>query len=185
MTNHSKALYLIQKALDRRRNALANLLAKPDSKPREVQLARGLIEAYESSMLTLRRDEAGQLSEGAAYERYSPDPVDNEQRAAWAMAALRHYASLNRWGGEEVIEDGDSEHLDEVAGDLMNDLYHLLADHKLDPQVLHERALMGYEEERAEEAQDDEDGEDDLPEMLDTTFSADAEEHEYQGETTP
>lgn len=188
MTNHRLAIELIQKTVDRRKNTLANLLAVHAEKQEPLDQNKfrkldGGIRSYEESIRVLTGDELGKNSEGPAYQGYNSDPVGNEDRAAWALEALRHYALQNRFGDEAVIEDGDTEHLDEVLGDLMNDLLHLAHQSGLDPEVLQDRALRGYEEEVAEEEQDDdEDGEDDLPEMLDTTFSADAEEHEYVGE---
>lgn len=159
MTNHRLAIELIQKTVDRRKNLLANLQATGAvlSTETEVKIRKtstGIL-SYEASMSALRRDEAGALSEGPAYRGYNSDPVGNEDRAAWALEALRHYALQNRFGDEAVIEDGDTEHLDEVLGDLMNDLLHLAHQSGLDPEVLQDRALRGYEEEVAEEEQDD------------------------------
>lgn len=158
MTNHRLAIELIQKTVDRRKNTLANLLAVHAEKQEPVDQNRfrkldGGIRSYEESIRVLTGDELGKNSEGPAYAGYGSDPVGNEDRAGWAMEAVRHYARQNRFGEEAVIEDGDTEHLDEALGDLLNDCLHLAHRSGLDPEVLIDRARRGYEEELLEEEQ--------------------------------
>lgn len=79
--------------------------------------------------------------------------VDNEDRRDWARAALDAFGEQS---GQIGMDYADAEHLDEIAGDLIADLFHLANAAGLDIDALIERARDHH----AHEHEDDEDDED-------------------------
>lgn len=84
----------------------------------------------------------------------------NEDRAGWAMTALNAYAKETRSTGEQEIvidhdEEDATEQLEEVAGDLLCDLMHLLRKHGVDPTDIIDRGYMHFNAEEAEAEDDD------------------------------
>jgi O-succinylbenzoate synthase len=85
---------------------------------------------------------------------------DNEDRAGWAHVALNAFAKETRNDPrEQEVEISDDEiggrdQLEEVAGDLICDLMHLLKLHGLEPEEIIATARYNFEFEEDEEAGD-------------------------------
>ena len=77
---------------------------------------------------------------------------DNSDRAEWANAALDTFAALTHSDPrEQSVDPEDKDYLEEVAGDLMCDLFHLLNQAGIDPEEVIPTARYNYEFERDEE----------------------------------
>ncbi len=77
------------------------------------------------------------------------DDVTNADRANWAYHSMMHFAEQTG-----LVASGDSEDLDLVVRDFLCDLMHLCDAQKLDLAELLLEAEGNYEDEKAEEAED-------------------------------
>ena len=83
-------------------------------------------------------------------DRFTAKEPDNEDRAGWALVALNAYGKETRAVDQILIEDGaigGRDLLEEVAGDLICDLMHLLAKHGLEPEEIMATGRYHYGEE--------------------------------------
>jgi hypothetical protein len=77
--------------------------------------------------------------------------VDNEDRRTWARAALDAFGEQT---GQTGYDYSDAEMLEEIAGDLICNLFHLADAAGLDPNKLIERGRFHYDDE-VEDPEDD------------------------------
>lgn len=81
---------------------------------------------------------------------------DNIDRAGWANAALDTFAALTHSDPrEQSVDPEDKEFLEEVAGDLICDLMHLLHQAGIDPEEVIPTARYNFNYELDEEALSD------------------------------
>ena len=74
------------------------------------------------------------------------DTVTNKTRATWVMEALKRFNEVSPCG-----MSWDREGVEILAGDLMADIYHLLAQEGIDPWSVVERAEGHFNTERDDE----------------------------------
>lgn len=81
---------------------------------------------------------------------------DNEDRANWALAALNTFAKETHFDPrEQTVDPEDKDYLEEVAGDLICDLMHLLHQAGIDPEEVIPTARYNFNYELEDEAQAD------------------------------
>ncbi len=75
--------------------------------------------------------------------------VTNEDRADWALIALQAFADRTNQSGGEPLDRTDIDNIDEILGDLLGDLRHLVG-----PEIYGECCARGsaYYHEELEEA---------------------------------
>lgn len=83
---------------------------------------------------------------------------DNSDRARWAFNAVAAYAIQNRYSTEAVLDEEDTDHLEEVVGDFLDDLMHALNGLGLDFDELAERGRYHFTAELEEAAQAEKEG---------------------------